>query len=74
MPETKLKPCPFCGSRAKAMVRISNDQIEVGVGCHSCRFAISYAEKYYTFKCISAVMDCVSNHWNRRVGEEEVKT
>lgn len=53
----KLKPCPFCGSKAE--IREDGDFLKVqcmGVGC------------YASMRCISKNKELVIAKWNERVG------
>ncbi len=75
MPETKLKPCPFCGREATTSV-VSCDTalgycIKFGVYCPACKIGqYIHIENYDNFEKAEKAMQKAVEAWNRRTGNE----
>lgn len=76
---TELKPCPFCGGKAKlVMVRSINAEYVIKSKCSKC---YAETEGYCPNlkdedKAISIIFECIelaTKAWNRRVGNETNK-
>lgn len=70
MPETKLKPCPFCGSAVNTFVRTEDGFIILEIKCSKCRNTMEDRSPLYNFEKIKADMDLISKRWNRRANED----
>lgn len=76
MGEIKLKPCPFCGGRAKLKHGYPYRQIkgmrQAVVQCKSCGCrTITYRQLPY--QSWTEVDDEAVNAWNKRAGEDGVE-
>lgn len=68
----ELKPCPFCGNKAKVKcVGKGHNRAELGVKvecCYcGCGTEVIYPIAYMSFE---SRQDLVIRNWNRRVGEK----
>lgn len=65
MPEIKLKPCPFCGGKAKYIYGIAKTVIAktVAVTCCKCK---TTSDNFEISFFVSAAEEA-ANAWNRRV-------
>lgn len=71
MSEIKLKPCPFCGGKAREEVIPSNailDRYEVRIYCQYCNCTTSWYTKY-PFQDMEFVKNEVRIIWNSRAKE-----
>ena len=78
MPETKLKPCPFCGkepiTKVKVCSGISSSEIKYSVECEYCGIGIgAYITTCDSFNNAQSAMDRAIEYWNRRVDNSEMR-
>lgn len=63
MNDVKLKPCPFCGERAK--IKVNPSTLHATVICEKC--SVTMKKNYKGAKRIEEVlMELMANDWNRR--------
>ncbi len=75
MPETKLKPCPFCGkepiTKVKVCSGIGTSEIKYSVVCIYCGISIGACiENCNSFADAQSAMDRAIEKWNRRADNE----
>lgn len=75
MPETKLKPCPFCGREVTTSVSVicgaTADRIRFAVCCPACRIQQGInIVSLDTFSEAEKAMQNAVEAWNRRVENE----
>lgn len=78
MPETKLKPCPFCGeepiTKVKVCRGISSSEIRYSIECKYCDISIgAYITTGDPFNNAQSAMDRAIENWNRRTDNSEVR-
>lgn len=78
MPETKLKPCPFCGkepiTKVKVCSGIGTSEIKYSVECRYCGIGISaYISTCDSFTDAQSAMNRAIENWNRRTDNSEVR-
>lgn len=78
MPETKLKPCPFCGkepiTKVKVCSGIGTTKIRYSMECSHCYICFSeYTKTYDSFKDAQDAMNRAIEDWNRRADNSEVR-
>ena len=70
---TELKPCPFCGGRAR-LFRIGHQNgtafDDWGIECVSCG-AMPWAFSVYRFEDEAEIREKCAAKWNRREGKQE---
>ena len=64
MPEIKLKPCPFCGGKAK----IQSERVAVYIKCKECGATSGIVEVSAKY-CAN---DKLAEKWNRRTDNGKV--
>ena len=75
MPETKLKPCSFCGkepiTKVKVCSGIGTSEIKYSVVCIYCGISIGACiENCNSFADAQSAMDRAIEKWNRRADNE----
>ena len=73
MPETKLKPCPFCGGKVTTKISVSASctQIKFAVYCHSCEIKQCHSIlNGDSFDEAEKAMIKAIELWNRRAENE----
>lgn len=71
----ELKPCPFCGGKAKIISNIQDGYVYMWVQCTFCNASssiISYKEEEFPIRLSSgrsAFTESLYNNWNDRINE-----
>lgn len=78
MPETKLKPCPFCGKEPITKVKVCSgtyaSEIRYSVECKYCDVSIgAYITTCDSFNNAQSAMNRAIEDWNRRTDNSEVR-
>ena len=65
----ELKPCPFCGGKAKVYRFGKTDKLSVTVKCTVCKAQVQpiHAMPHFSYK---ARVEIVTRDWNRRVHDD----
>lgn len=61
----ELKPCPFCGGKAKVFDNhkdFDTERVKYGVKCTKCKMYMTFEDKLYS-------KSLVVRGWNRRTDE-----